>query len=43
MSTHEPIETGISAPSFALSDAGGTSLQVPTGEPTVLVFYRGFW
>lgn len=43
MSTREPIRTGIVAPRFSLSDATCTSLQVPTGEPTVLVFYRGFW
>ena len=38
------LTVGEVAPHFALPDERGQTLELPaTGQPTVLVFYRGDW
>ena len=40
----EPLKAGTLAPDFTLSDTNGKSVTLSKiKQPTILVFYRGYW
>ena len=40
----EPLKVGALAPDFTLADTNGKTVKLSAiKQPTVLVFYRGYW
>lgn len=40
----EPVKPGSTAPDFTLTDTSGKAVTLSSiKQPTVLVFYRGYW